>query len=244
MHALRGEYIMEEGKPGRELYMILKGELEVFKRDDRNIEQRLGFLSEGSFFGESAVLSDSSGKEVRSRTLKAVRNAPATRSPSLNCLHSIAFTQLLSLNPLHWIRLHSNVKSKVTDSELCFLTRESLLKLRREYPELEARLKRFVNVGPLRLTRKGVMEKIFSHEILSNPTDGRPADARQQLQSLTADFEDMRQAIKSTEENGSPSPTATMLKRTTSRAALKVRPQATGCRQLHWLAAVRPFRRI
>jgi hypothetical protein len=24
MHALRGEYIMEEGKPGRELYMILK----------------------------------------------------------------------------------------------------------------------------------------------------------------------------------------------------------------------------
>jgi CRP-like cAMP-binding protein len=182
MHALRGEYIMEEGKPGRELYMILKGELEVFKRDDRNIEQRLGFLSEGSFFGESAVLSDSSGKEVRSRTLKAV-----------------------------------------TDSELCFLTRESLLKLRREYSELEARLKRFVNVGPLRLTRKGVMEKIFSHEILSNPTDGQPADARQQLQSLTADFEDMRQAIKSTEENGSPRPTATMLKRTTSRAALKLR---------------------
>jgi hypothetical protein len=28
----------------------MKGELEVFKRDDRNIEQRLGFLSEVCFF--------------------------------------------------------------------------------------------------------------------------------------------------------------------------------------------------
>ena len=119
-------------------------------------------------------------------------------------------------------------------------------KLRREYPELDARLRRFVNVGPLRLTQKGalgcgaigssqsfftpppppplyvyhyglsarneqgamiqtirsarprpgLMEKIFSHEILSNPTGGRPADARQELQLLTADFEDMREAIR------------------------------------------------
>ena len=35
----------------------------------------------------------------------------------------------------------------MTDSELCFLTRDDLTALREEYPELNARLKRFANVG-------------------------------------------------------------------------------------------------
>ena len=44
---------MEEGQPGRELYMLMQGELEVFKNDEHKVPHRLGFLSEGSFFGEA-----------------------------------------------------------------------------------------------------------------------------------------------------------------------------------------------
>ena len=82
--------------------------------------ERLGFLSEGAFFGEAAVLADESGRELRRRTLKAV-----------------------------------------TDSELCYLEREDILSLRQEYPELDARLKRFVNVGNIRLSKKGGTFNIF-----------------------------------------------------------------------------------
>ena len=71
---------------GRELYFLMTGELEVFQNDKNKVPQRLGFLSEGSFFGEAAVLADESGRELRRRTLRAV-----------------------------------------TDSELCFITRESFL---------------------------------------------------------------------------------------------------------------------
>ena len=35
----------------------------------------------------------------------------------------------------------------MTDSELCFLTRDDVNSLRREYPELDARLQRFAQVG-------------------------------------------------------------------------------------------------
>ena len=49
--------VIVEGEPGREMYMIITGELEVTKGDAKyGQEYRLGFLSEGSFFGESAVM--------------------------------------------------------------------------------------------------------------------------------------------------------------------------------------------
>ena len=48
--------------------MLMKGELEVYQG---NPPTRLGFLAEGSFFGESAIL-DSSGSDIRTRTVVAV----------------------------------------------------------------------------------------------------------------------------------------------------------------------------
>ena len=52
VYALNGQTVMEEGQPGREMYMLMSGELEVFKKDVDGNNHRLGFLSEGSFFGE------------------------------------------------------------------------------------------------------------------------------------------------------------------------------------------------
>ena len=48
--------------------MLMKGELEVYQGSPPT---RLGFLAEGSFFGESAIL-DSSGSDIRTRTVVAV----------------------------------------------------------------------------------------------------------------------------------------------------------------------------
>ena len=61
--------VITEGQPGSEMYMIVSGELEVTQGG-----VRLGFLSEGSFFGEAAVLAaDSSVQAIlRTRTVKAV----------------------------------------------------------------------------------------------------------------------------------------------------------------------------
>ena len=49
------------------MYMLMVGELEVISKG-----QRLGFLSDGAFFGEVPILDDSAGSEVRTRTIIAM----------------------------------------------------------------------------------------------------------------------------------------------------------------------------
>ena len=125
---------------------------------------RLGFLSEGAFFGEAAVLADESGRELRRRTLQAV-----------------------------------------TDSELCYINREDVIALRGEYPELDARLKRFVNVGNIRLTRKNGIGKLFP-ELSPAETGMTKAQAEAEQRKLVGEYastyEDMRQVMKTIREDG------------------------------------------
>jgi CRP-like cAMP-binding protein/Ca2+-binding EF-hand superfamily protein len=75
MLALKSSIIIQEGQPGTEMYLLMSGEVEVSKKESptSNKSQVLGFLSEGSFFGEIPVLSESEpGSEIRTRTVKAV----------------------------------------------------------------------------------------------------------------------------------------------------------------------------
>jgi CRP-like cAMP-binding protein len=67
MLAVREQAIMEEGTSGREMFLLMKGEVEMLADG-----QRLGFLGEGAFFGERAVLSNESGAERRMRTVRAM----------------------------------------------------------------------------------------------------------------------------------------------------------------------------
>eukprot|EP01043_Picozoa_sp_COSAG02_P112242 COSAG02_NODE_48426_length_334_cov_0.429787_1_plen_110_part_11 len=92
----------------------MRGELEVLKGNQEGMTSRLGFLSEGSFFGDTAILIET-GSECRTRTVVAV-----------------------------------------TDSELIFITRNEVFELAESFPELEARLRRFMTVGKQRLNRKGI----------------------------------------------------------------------------------------
>lgn len=67
IQAVRGQVIYAEGTTGKEMYLLLSGELEITAN-----EERLGFLSDGAFFGETPILDDASYAEVRRRTVTAM----------------------------------------------------------------------------------------------------------------------------------------------------------------------------
>ena len=50
------DVIFNEGEEARELYVLLRGEVEVFKFLKRGVEARLAILSAGHWFGEMSVL--------------------------------------------------------------------------------------------------------------------------------------------------------------------------------------------
>ena len=117
MYVLPKQDVIQEGRPGNEMYMILSGEFEVLqglthkggllnKAKQHHSVVRLGYLSEGSFFGEAAILNGSNASEPRTRTVRAV-----------------------------------------TDSELCYLTSDDLEHMKSDYPELRARMNRFEKAG-------------------------------------------------------------------------------------------------
>eukprot|EP01046_Picozoa_sp_COSAG06_P066292 COSAG06_NODE_16660_length_988_cov_1.312711_1_plen_284_part_01 len=64
---MKGQVIFEQGQIGTEMYCVIKGEVEVIQD-----EEQLGFLPEGSFFGESGLIDDGEGSEIRARTVKAM----------------------------------------------------------------------------------------------------------------------------------------------------------------------------
>lgn len=67
MLAVQHQVIYCEDSSGKEMYMLLEGELEITSHGER-----LGFLSDGAFFGETPILDDSAQAEVRRRTVTAM----------------------------------------------------------------------------------------------------------------------------------------------------------------------------
>ena len=67
MLAVRSQVIYTEFSTGKEMYILISGELEITCRG-----QRLGFLSDGAFFGETPLLENSSEAEQRRRTVAAM----------------------------------------------------------------------------------------------------------------------------------------------------------------------------
>src|SRR5689334_9045806 len=51
-----GAVVFKEGDAGRELYVILDGEIEVLRRSKRGHETRVAILGPGDWFGEMSVL--------------------------------------------------------------------------------------------------------------------------------------------------------------------------------------------
>lgn len=51
-----GTVIFEEGKTGRELFVILDGEVEILRQSKRGLEARVAVLGPGDWFGEMSIL--------------------------------------------------------------------------------------------------------------------------------------------------------------------------------------------
>jgi CRP-like cAMP-binding protein len=84
-----GTLVLEEGAPGDCLYLIKKGEVEVFTRDVRGEELPLARLHEGDFFGEIALVTG----RPRTASVKTSRTAELLRLPKED------FNQILRSHP-------------------------------------------------------------------------------------------------------------------------------------------------
>ncbi|WP_024518337.1 cyclic nucleotide-binding domain-containing protein [Bradyrhizobium sp. Tv2a-2] len=84
-----GDVIFEEGSRGRELYVVLDGEVEIAKIDGA-AKTVIVTLGKGEFFGEMAVIDGSS------RSATAIAASPKTRVMRIN--HA-RFVYLVSQQP-------------------------------------------------------------------------------------------------------------------------------------------------
>ena len=71
IQVLASQVIYEQGKVGSEMYFIMMGEFEVLVDG-----HRIGFLGQGAFFGENAIIEavgrkPGMGSEIRMRTMRA-----------------------------------------------------------------------------------------------------------------------------------------------------------------------------
>ena len=51
-----GETVFEEGESGREMFVVLEGQIEVLKRSKRSHQARVALLGPGDWFGEMSLL--------------------------------------------------------------------------------------------------------------------------------------------------------------------------------------------
>ncbi len=84
-----GDVIFEEGSTGRELYVVLEGNIDIVK-DSGATRTTIVTLGKGEFFGEMAVIDGSS------RSATAIAAAPKTRVMRIN--HA-RFVYLVSQQP-------------------------------------------------------------------------------------------------------------------------------------------------
>jgi CRP-like cAMP-binding protein len=75
-----GEVVFEEGERGDSLYVIVRGEMEVLRRDGSGTPRLLTVLTAPDFFGEMSLID----KEYRSATVRAHTEAVLLRLTTHN----------------------------------------------------------------------------------------------------------------------------------------------------------------
>jgi len=81
----RNTTIVEEGLPGDYMYVLREGRVKVTKLADEGREKILGFIDEGGFFGEMALI-DRAPRVASVKTLKPVRLLALSRNDFLSVL--------------------------------------------------------------------------------------------------------------------------------------------------------------
>ena len=70
-----GDVLFREGDPGREMYVVLDGEMEVLKKSRRGRDQRVAILGPNDAFGEMSIID----MQPRSATVRALAPARVLR---------------------------------------------------------------------------------------------------------------------------------------------------------------------
>lgn len=93
-----GETLFHEGDEGRDMYVVLTGEMEVLKRSKSGIEARVAVLGPGDWFGEMSIV-DVQPRSATVRTLAPSRLLRITAS-DLDALyrHDVKSYALVVLN--------------------------------------------------------------------------------------------------------------------------------------------------
>jgi len=82
-----GALLFEEGAPSDCCYLILDGEIALFKRPDKRREQLLAKVESGDYFGEIGILDDA-GRSAGARAATAARVAIIPRDVIQRALHA------------------------------------------------------------------------------------------------------------------------------------------------------------
>jgi len=120
-----GSYLFHEGDVADGIYLVLEGEVEIFKVAG-NREQVLGCFKSGDFFGEVAVL-DGYGRSTDARTRGAVSIARIPLEPLLKALEGepVSLTLGLFRNVLNHLRKTNDLfLSEVVNKEKLSLVGE------------------------------------------------------------------------------------------------------------------------
>ncbi len=68
IHVESGAILFREGDDGRDMYVVLSGEMEVLKRSQRGADARVAMLGPGDWFGEMSIVD----VQPRSATVRAL----------------------------------------------------------------------------------------------------------------------------------------------------------------------------
>ncbi|HEV2063241.1 MAG TPA: cyclic nucleotide-binding domain-containing protein, partial [Thermoanaerobaculia bacterium] len=100
-----GELIISEGEPGKEMYIIEQGQVEIVKRVGSD-QRRLGMLEAGDFFGEMAILDD----QPRGASARAVKDTKLLR------IDASTFDQMLRQYPEIAVRMLRKLSARLREA--------------------------------------------------------------------------------------------------------------------------------
>ena len=113
-----GQLVLREGDPGDSLYVVLKGDLEVTKRQGGQ-DVLLALYDPGQFFGEMALLEQA----PRSASVRTVQES------RLLVISQAAFQSLLSCSPSAPLRILHTVTSRLRSTESALIQNEKMAAL-------------------------------------------------------------------------------------------------------------------
>jgi CRP-like cAMP-binding protein len=101
------ELIFEEGKPGVALFILKSGEISIFKKGPLGIEKKIATLTEGTFFGEMALLEE----------LPRSASAKATKETILYLIYKVKFDWFIEKHPREGLKIVYNL-AKILSNRL------------------------------------------------------------------------------------------------------------------------------